>query len=63
MKMLVFGGNGKMGSAVAWDLAKDNDVKVVGITGRRKNVLEDVQKWIGSKKIVIHPIDIHDTDA
>lgn len=63
MKILVFGGNGKMGSAVAWDLAKDNDVKVVGITGRRKNVLEDVQKWIGSKKIVIHPIDIHDTEA
>lgn len=63
MKILVFGGNGKMGSAVAWDLVKDNDVKVVGITGRRKNVLEDVQKWIGSKKIVIHPIDIHDTEA
>ena len=63
MKVIVFGGNGKMGSAAAWDLVKDNDVKVVGITGRKKETLEAAQKWIGSKKIVIHPIDIMDRDA
>lgn len=33
MKALVFGGSGKIGSAVAWDLAHDKEVEAVGITG------------------------------
>jgi saccharopine dehydrogenase-like NADP-dependent oxidoreductase len=40
MKVLVFGGSGKMGSAVAWDLARNSkvgEVGIIGITGRREN--------------------------
>jgi saccharopine dehydrogenase-like NADP-dependent oxidoreductase len=58
MKALVFGGTGKVGSAVAWDLAKDPDIETVGIVGRRKNALEQTKKWIGSKKVVPHVLDI-----
>ncbi|MFH0778080.1 MAG: saccharopine dehydrogenase C-terminal domain-containing protein [Candidatus Eisenbacteria bacterium] len=58
MKALVFGGSGKIGSAVAWDLVKDKDIEVVGITGRRKEALLKTKKWIGSKKIAVHPIDL-----
>ena len=60
MKALVFGGSGKIGSAVAWDLAKDKEVEVIGITGRRQDALEETKKWIGSKKVVVHPIDLTD---
>jgi len=63
MKALVFGGSGKIGSAVAWDLAKDNDVKVIGITGRRLETLEAAKKWIGSDKIKPHVLDVTDRDA
>lgn len=59
MKALVFGGTGKVGSAVAWDLAKDPDIEAVGIVGRRKNALEQTKKWIGSKKVVPHVLDIN----
>jgi lysine 6-dehydrogenase len=63
MKALVFGGSGKIGSAVAWDLAKDNDVKVIGITGRRLEALEAAKKWIGSDKIIPHVLDVDDKQA
>ena len=62
MKVLVFGGSGKMGSAVAWDLAKNSkvgEVGIIGITGRRENILEKTKKWIGSDKIVLHTIDVN----
>ncbi len=62
MKVLVFGGSGKMGSVVAWDLAKNSkvgEVGIIGITGRRENVLEKTKKWIGSDKIVLHTIDVN----
>ncbi|UCF77936.1 MAG: saccharopine dehydrogenase NADP-binding domain-containing protein [Candidatus Eiseniibacteriota bacterium] len=63
MKALVFGGSGKIGSAVAWDLAKDKDVEVVGITGRREEALQETKKWIGSEKIVLHAIDLTDRES
>jgi saccharopine dehydrogenase-like NADP-dependent oxidoreductase len=63
MKALVFGGSGKIGSAVAWDLAKDKDVKTIGITGRRADALEKTKAWIGSDKIVPHAIDLTDRDS
>jgi len=62
VKVLVFGGSGKMGSAVAWDLAKNSkvgEVGIIGITGRRENTLEKTKKWIGSDKIVLHTIDVN----
>lgn len=58
MKVLVFGGSGAIGKAVAWDLAQDGDVKAIGIVGRRKESLEKTKKWIGSDKVIPQPIDI-----
>lgn len=63
MKILVFGGSGKIGSAVAWDLAPDDEVEAVGIVGRNKETLERVKQWVGSDKIVPHVLDINDKDA
>lgn len=60
MKVLVFGGSGKMGSTVAWDLAKNDEVETVGIVGRRKDALEKVKKWINSDKVIAHILDVKD---
>ncbi|MDH5406414.1 MAG: saccharopine dehydrogenase NADP-binding domain-containing protein [Candidatus Aminicenantes bacterium] len=58
MKLLVFGGSGKIGPAVAWDLVKENDVEAVGLVGRREHALEQTKKWINSDKVRVHPLDI-----
>jgi len=61
LKVLVFGGSGKMGSTVAWDLAKNSkvdEVGIIGITGRGENALEKTKKWIKSDKIILHSLDI-----
>jgi len=58
MKALVFGGTGKVGSAVAWDLAKDKEIGKVGIVGRRKDALDKTKKWIGGEKVISHVLDI-----
>jgi lysine 6-dehydrogenase len=63
MKILVFGGSGKMGAAVAWDLVQQGDVETVGLVGRREEALARTREWIGSKKVALHPLDIHDVDA
>ncbi|MEW6368484.1 MAG: saccharopine dehydrogenase C-terminal domain-containing protein [Acidobacteriota bacterium] len=60
MKALVFGGSGKVGSAVALDLAQDPRVEKVGIVGRRKTALDKTKKWIGSDKIACHALDVDD---
>ena len=60
MKILVFGGTGKMGSVVAWDLTRQDRVEVVGIVGRRAEALKRTQQWINSEKVQIHPIDVSD---
>ncbi len=62
MKVLVFGGSGKIGSAVAWDLAKDNEVEAVGIVGRRKDALGQTRKWIGSSKVIPYVLDVNDRE-
>lgn len=63
MKVLIFGGSGKIGSAVAWDLAKDPEVKQIGLVGRNTDSLNEVKKWIGSDRIAIHPADVADEGA
>ncbi len=63
MKVLVFGGSGKIGSAVAWDLAKDHDIEAIGITGRRIEALEQTKAWIQSEKIIPHTLDVADRDS
>ena len=40
MKVLIFGGSGKMGAVVAWDLVKEDDVDVVGLVGRHEDTLQ-----------------------
>lgn len=60
MKVLVFGGAGKMGSAAAWDLVKQDDVEAVGLVGRRKEALEEARRWLASPKAVVHQLDITD---
>jgi lysine 6-dehydrogenase len=62
MKVLVFGGSGGIGSAVAYDLAQDDEVKAVGIVGRRKEALERTKERIGSEKVIPQPLDILNRD-
>ena len=50
MKALVFGGTGKIGSAVAWDLAKFGEAETVGIVGRSQDSLLRTRDWIGKRK-------------
>ncbi|MGE5235169.1 MAG: saccharopine dehydrogenase family protein [Acidobacteriota bacterium] len=60
MKILVFGGSGKIGSAVAWDLVGDPNVEEVGLVGRRREALEEVKAWIGSEKLTTQVVDVED---
>ncbi len=59
MKALVFGGSGKIGSAIAWDLAKDKQIEEIGIVGRHKETLEKVKNWVGSDKVRVCVLDIN----
>ena len=62
MKVLIFGGTGKIGSAVAWDLVRENEIETVGLIGRRKGALDQTKNWINSNKIILHPLDIAHTE-
>jgi saccharopine dehydrogenase-like NADP-dependent oxidoreductase len=63
MNVLIFGGSGKIGAAVAWDLVKEGDVETVGIIGRRENALDKTKAWIASSKVKSYILDIADTRA
>jgi lysine 6-dehydrogenase len=63
MDVLIFGGSGKMGAAVAWDLVKQDDVETVGLVGRKESSLREVADWIDSSKIKLQPLDIMDVEA
>lgn len=58
MKALVLGGTGKIGSVVAKDLSEQEEFSQIGLVGRNKESLEKTKKWIGSNKIVTHPLDL-----
>jgi saccharopine dehydrogenase-like NADP-dependent oxidoreductase len=60
MKVLIFGGSGKIGAAVAWDLVKEEDVETVGIIGRREDSLKNTTAWLASSKIKPYVFDIAD---
>lgn len=62
MKVLVFGGSGKMGAAVAWDLVKEDDVDVVGLVGRHEDTLQLAKEWVNSPKVATHILDIADVE-
>ena len=63
MKILVFGGSGKMGSAVAWDLVQQVDVEQVGLLDRSKEGLARVEAWINDPKLRRHCVDLMDRAA
>jgi lysine 6-dehydrogenase len=63
MDALVFGGSGKMGAAVAWDLVKEEDVETVGLVGRRETSLRKIADWIDSSKIKLHSLDIMNVEV
>ncbi|MCR4391535.1 MAG: saccharopine dehydrogenase NADP-binding domain-containing protein [Candidatus Acetothermia bacterium] len=63
MKVLVFGGTGKIGAAVAWDLAREATVETVGLVARSKAALERTKRWIGSPKIRLHQVDASGPEA
>jgi len=63
MKVLVFGGSGKMGQSVAFDLAKDDAVEQIGLVGRSSEALKKAKAWLKSKKVVLHPHDVDDRKA
>ncbi|MCS7182613.1 MAG: saccharopine dehydrogenase NADP-binding domain-containing protein [Thermoanaerobaculum sp.] len=58
MKVLVFGGAGKMGRAVAYDLVQQEDVTTVGLAGRNLTALQEGQKWLSSPKVQVHAVDV-----
>ncbi|MCL4812308.1 MAG: saccharopine dehydrogenase NADP-binding domain-containing protein [Vicinamibacteraceae bacterium] len=58
MKIAVFGGTGRMGAAVAWDLVRQDDVERVGLVGRRADALERTRAWLESPKVVPHVLDV-----
>jgi saccharopine dehydrogenase-like NADP-dependent oxidoreductase len=60
MKALVFGGTGKIGSAVALDLARFGGADTIGIVGRSQDALQKTRDWIGREKIATHLLDIND---
>lgn len=63
MKVLVFGGAGKIGSAVAWDMARDSEIESVGIVARSGGPLEKTRSWIANDKVTAHALDIADAAA
>jgi len=63
MKILVFGGSGKIGSAVAWDLAKDPGVTRIGLVGRNREALERTKRWVGASNVNCHEVDVADAKA
>jgi len=60
LKALVFGGTGKIGSAVALDLARFGGAETIGIVGRSLYALQKTRDWIGSEKVTSHVLDIND---
>ena len=62
MKVLVFGGGGKMGSTVAFDLLKNGEVREVGLADRSYSGLENARAWLKNPNVVIHHLDVSDED-
>jgi len=58
MKVLILGGAGKIGSAVAWDLVSRPEVTEVGLADRSHRALERVRAWVNSPKITLHRLDL-----
>ncbi len=53
MKILVIG-CGKMGSVIAWDLCKHEEVESVGLVDNYSPSLEKAADWIQDNRITTH---------
>ncbi|MEW5984202.1 MAG: saccharopine dehydrogenase C-terminal domain-containing protein [Acidobacteriota bacterium] len=62
MKVLVFGGSGKMGAAVAFDLLRETDVTTIGLVGRRREALEHTRDWLRDPRVMLHQADVEKKD-
>lgn len=58
MNVVVVGGTGKIGAAVAWDLVREDAVETVGLVGRDPRRLEEVRRWLASPKVRLHRADV-----
>jgi lysine 6-dehydrogenase len=63
LKVLIFGGAGKIGCAAAWYLANQGDNESIGIVGRSENSLQKIKSWIDNDKVNIHVLDVSDATA
>jgi len=63
MKALIFGGSGKMGLVVAWELARRDDVEQIGLVDRRGEALDLALRWLNSPKAVAVNVDVTDAAA
>ncbi|HUW21924.1 MAG TPA: saccharopine dehydrogenase C-terminal domain-containing protein [Candidatus Bathyarchaeia archaeon] len=59
MKILIFGGTGKIGSVVAWDLVGDPQLEQIGIVGRNQENLDRTGNWLASSKVKSHLLDVN----
>jgi saccharopine dehydrogenase-like NADP-dependent oxidoreductase len=48
---------------VAWDLARDGEVKQIGLVGRNAESLQKVKDWVGSDRIALHAADVSNEAA
>jgi len=63
VKIVVVGGTGKIGAAVAWDLVREEVVEAIGLVGRDTRRLHAVQRWLGSSKVHLHSADVARDDV
>lgn len=61
MKILVFGGTGKIGKAITYDLSKNKEVSRVGIADINQEALKSVEKWLNNEEISTHILDANNT--
>ncbi len=60
MNILVFGGSGKIATAVAWYLVRRDDVETVGLVHRRRGALRATAASLKAGKFRTHNLDILD---
>ena len=63
MKIIVLGGTGHIGRAIAWDLCRQDQVEKVGIASNQREILEQVDGWLDSKKTQLHTLDLDDKES
>ncbi len=63
MRIVVFGGGGRIGRAVAKDLARDPAVEKIGLVSMHAEELAAARSWIGDPRIQIHVADVTDREV